>query len=192
MNFDEEVKPYIKKVRRGVSSALKRRIWDTYIGPGIKEQLCPLCNVHRISATVNSGFDAAHIVAEKYLTEDLSHYYLYPSCASCNNECKDMCLLDFLFCIGRIKELRNVINNIYRVFTAEHEPEFVWKILEHLYGRFPAGGGLVNTKAIYEIARGEQLKVLATKMSLLAREMETASREFRDVTSAEIKTMKFV
>lgn len=192
MFSDAEIKHFTKKARRTtVTPLLKRRIWDLYIGPGVKQQLCPLCNVYQISLVTNSGYEAAHIVADKYMTEELTHHYVYPSCASCNNECRNMCILDYLFTMGRMRELRTVIGKIYRAFDGE--PQYAWKVLEHLYGpaRFPAGGGLVNTKAVYEIARGEQLLVLGEEMTTLSNRLAQLASEFRDVSSAEIKTLKF-
>lgn len=196
MFSDAEIKQFTKKARRTtVTPLLKRRIWDLYIGPGVKQQLCPLCSVYQISLVTNSGYEAAHIVADKYMTEELTHYYLYPSCASCNNECRNLCILDYLFTLGRMRELRGLIGKIYRVFVTEHDEatRYAWTILEHLYGpgRFPAGGGLVNTKAIYEIARGEQLLALGEEMTTLSKRLAQLASEFRDVSAAEIKTLKF-
>lgn len=185
-----------KKPRTNADINLKKIIWDRYIGPGIKETLCPLCSTFKIENSVNSGFIAAHLVASKYVIEDkLNIFHVYPSCASCNSECGDLTVFDYLFCRQRTNALKKLINSVYRIFIEENGsnmlPEYhlIWKVLDHLYGptRYPAGGGIINTKPIYEIARGEQLIILAERLNTLTRELQKLSNEYQLVANSEIK-----
>lgn len=180
MDFKKEgLPPPFKKSSNNATPALKKIIWDMYVGIGKQEALCGLCGINRIKNNTNSGFEAAHVVARGFLTEDLTVYYLYPSCSVCNNECKELCVFDFLYARQRIVELRKAIMIIYKRYTMEHEHELepqdrlAHLILDHLYGpkRFPAGGGIQNTKQIYEIARSEQYEYLREQTMQLERQL---------------------
>jgi len=185
--------------RKAVTPTLKRAIWDLHVGPGVKEALCPLCGVHGINATQNSGFEAAHIVARKFFVGDLNLFSFVPSCGGCNNECEDLCVLDFLWVRARLSPLRRIIMTIYNAFMAQHAHELAyadrmaWRVLEHLYGpsRYPAGGGIVNTKAIYEIARAEQYFALVEECMALAAKQQALAIQLRALTEAIIQPMKF-
>ncbi len=187
-----------KKPRTNADPTLKKLIWDVYIGPGIKEALCPLCGTYKIYQFSNSGYESAHIVSAKFNTEPLNVFHIFPTCSSCNNECKDLCILDYLFCRGRLGALRKMINCIYRKFLEENadviapEDRLIWRVLDHLYGnkRFPAGGGIVNTKAIYEIAKGEQLSIISERLILLGKQIKDASLEYSLVAGSEVRPMK--
>ena len=183
-----------------VTPALRRAIWDLYVGIGVKETLCPLCGLNKIQApSQNSGFEAAHMVARKFLVEELSIFYLVPSCKVCNNECTDRCVLDFLWVRARLVALRRIIMIVYEAFLAHHAHELApedcmaWRVLEHLYGpsRHPAGGGIINTKAIYEIARIEQHAALVKQGAALAAQQEALSKQMRALMEVEIRPMKF-
>ena len=138
------------------------------MGPGIKEASCPLCGINVIrSASAKYGFEAAHIVAFRFFHDEPSVLYLYPSCSTCNNECEDLCILDFLYNAGRIDQLKRVMSSIHRIYAGQNpdlSPEllFVHHVMDHLYGRkrFPAGGGIDNDYDIYSIARSMHMKLL--------------------------------
>lgn len=187
-----------KKNYSTASPALKKASWDIYVGIGKQETLCGLCGLNRIQNNVNSGFEGAHIIAKGFLTEDLTIYYLYPSCSVCNNECKNLCVLDFLYARQRIAELRKMIMIIYKRYVLEHEHELnvqdrmAWLILDHLYGpkRFPAGGGIQNTKQIYEIARTEQYQFLMEQSAELERQLGEIQMQRIWLVEAEIKPMR--
>ena len=66
-----------------------------------------------------------------------------------------------------------------------------WLVLDHLYGqkRFPAGGFIQNRKAIYEIARYEQFKVLSKRTVALTKALEDNAKEIQNVMDTEIRTV---
>ncbi|MBX9637670.1 MAG: hypothetical protein K2Q45_08995 [Nitrosomonas sp.] len=188
-----------KKIKyKGVTPVLKRQCWERYIGIGILEAACPLCGVRRIHNNINSGFEVAHLISQRYLNEDLTLLYTIPSCAGCNNECSDLSVFDFLYCRGRIKPLKKLIMNVYELFTMMHgdnlvpEHDMAWRVLDHLYGqgKFPAGGGIVNSKQVYEIARYEQYRQLAKESARLARKLEKISNNMGELMECEIKTLQ--
>lgn len=184
---------------KNATPTLKRAVWDMHVGPGVQQTLCALCGINKIYQNQNNGSDLAHIVARKFFTEELSIFYLIPSCKSCNSECENLCVLDFLWVRGRVTPLRRLIMVIYQAFVAHHQDELAhcdrqaWRVLEHLYGpsRFPLGGGVQNTKAIYEIARTEQYAALVAEAAELARQQQALSTLMRALMEAEIKPMKF-
>ena len=183
-----------------VTPTLKRAIWDLHFGVGVKETLCPLCGLNKIYGTTqNSGFEAAHVVARKFLVEELSIFYLVPSCKVCNNECADMCIFDFLWVRSRVAALRRIIMTIHGAFLAQHahelapQDQIAWRVMEFLFGplRHPAGGGIVNTKAIYEIARIEQLTALVEESAKLAAKQQALATQMRALMESEIRPMRF-
>lgn len=190
-----------KKQKNNITPTLRQQIWDIYIGIGIKSDLCPLCGLKIIySAQKNSGFEAAHIVADKWFTKDISLncLYLYPSCASCNNECQDHTVLDFLFIRNRMTQLRRMIEQIFVTFVNMYETvlepqhRVAPMILQHLYGtkRFPAGGGIANEKAIYDIARQVHYDLLVKRSVELLKQMQENNKEMQLVLEYEIKPMR--
>lgn len=181
-----------------ITPALRRQVWETYMGIGVRSERCPLCGINQIQSTAtNSGFQACHVVADKFALKELNVFYLFPGCAVCNNECGDVCLLDFLFARGRHDQLRRMIWSIYTVFSAQYQNDLsftegqAWRVLDHLYGprRFPAGGGIQNTRAIYEIARMEQYRHLIEEANDLARRQQDVFQRIQVVMGAEIKPM---
>ena len=189
------------KRSQNISQTLRKRVWELYIGVGISEATCPLCGTSRISKVLNSGFQACHIVADKYLTQSsapLTVFDLFPGCQICNNECADLCILDYLYGRERYVELRKLIWNVYTAFTTQHEAELsqhegmCWRIIQHLYGntRYPSGGGITNEKQIYEIARTEQYAHLVRDSQQLTTRMRQVSEHMVQVMSSEIKPMK--
>jgi hypothetical protein len=177
----DDIKQLLKKST--ITPAIKKMIWDVQLSSTLKEAPCPLCGIHKVYQFTNSGFEACHIVARKFSTEAPSIYYLTVGCSACNNDCSDICVFDYLFCRQRLNALRRLIQIIYRKFIEEH--------LDHLYGprRFPAGGGIVNTKQIYEIARSEQLVILSEQICQTSQSLLKLSAEYALVAESEIKPM---
>lgn len=180
------------------SPTLRKAIWEMYIGVGIKEAICPLCGLNRIQGNVNSGFECAHVVARNWMTEELSVYYMFPSCTVCNNECREMCVLDFLYVRQRIVPLRRIVMAIYQRYVVEYEHELavenrmIHLILDHLYGprRFPAGGGIQNRKQIYEIARTEQYQWLLERGAQLEKQLGEIQTQRRGLLEENIKPLR--
>jgi hypothetical protein len=182
-----------------ITPKLRTQIWETYMGVGVRSDVCPLCGVNQIqNFQSNSGFQACHVVADKWALKELNVYYLYPGCATCNNECGDVCLLDFLFARGRLDQLRAMIAAIFKAFSAQHQDQLsfvegqAWRVLDHLYGpkRFPAGGGIQNTQPIYELARRVQQQLLLERIAILSKQLQELCARLETVASAEIKTMR--
>lgn len=169
-----------------------------YMGVGVQEAPCTLCGINRIKSNVNSGFECAHIVARNYMTEQLTVYYMFPSCATCNNECRDMCVLDFMWVRGRLAPLRKVIMLIFQRYVVEHEHELApdqrmaHLVLDNLYGpkRFPAGGGIQNTKQIYEIARAEQYQWLLEQSLQMEKRLGDLQVARQELLEANIRPLR--
>lgn len=179
----------------GVSTALKRVVWDTYVGIGVQKTLCHLCMINTIYSNVNSGFECAHIVARTMLTEAPNVYYLYPACDVCNNQCGTLCVLDFLWARNRLKPLRHAVMAVYKLYVTEHNAELspqdrmIHVVLDHLYGdrRFPLGGGIVNKKQIYELARIEQYEDLLRESAKMEHELLALHQQRKMLMEAEIR-----
>lgn len=193
------VEDFLKKPS-GANPTLRKAIWEMYMGAGVQEAPCSLCGLHRIRSNVNSGFECAHIVARNFMTESLSVYYMFPSCSGCNNECREMCVLDFMYVRGRVAALRKVIMTIFQRFVTEHDHELsneqrmAHMVLENLYGpsKFPAGGGIQNTKQIYELARLEQYHWLLEQSVELEKKQWDLHRQRLLLMQVEIKPMRLV
>ncbi len=73
--------------------------------------------------------------------------------------------------------------------TLSTEDKMIWKVLDHLYGpeRFKAGGGLQNTRQVYEIARECQYTALVEEAALLAKKMDTVAQQMKRLLEYEIK-----
>jgi hypothetical protein len=184
-----------KKPTTSVSTTLKQAVWDMYVGIGVQKTLCMLCGINYIYSNVNSGFECAHIVARSFLTENVSVYYLFPSCDVCNNQCRDFCVFDFLWCRNRLAPLRKAVMAVYLAYVTEHEAQLaaqdrlIHLVLDHLYGekRFPLGGGIVNKKQIYELARDEQFEWLRQKSARLEGELVDVHQQRKWLMEAAIK-----
>jgi hypothetical protein len=188
-----------KRRRTTVSVALKRAVWDAYIGPAVQEAPCPICGIVRIYQTRNSGFEAAHIVADKYeLATELNVTHLYPCCETCNNYCSDLCLLDYMWGRERIPQLRAFIWAVYQAFVGRHVGELdqldnlTWRVIQHLYGaqRYPGGGGLQNEKQIYELAREVQMTKLAEEAARLSAQMVDNAKTLRKLMESRITPLR--
>jgi hypothetical protein len=215
-----DLKPFLgpKKRRRNgadgltVTPALKKAIWDMYIGIGVQEAFCPLCGTNRLNQRTNSGFEAAHIIANKWfyaagaaaatVTTASAVYYLFPSCSSCNNLCRDYSIFDYLYCQNQLKPLRRMIMAVFNAFVTEHEHELhaedrmAWLVLDRLYGggpngRWKAGGGIQNAKQIYEIARVEQYHCLVQQTAALTRQLQETATTMERLMTSEIKPYVF-
>jgi hypothetical protein len=189
----------LKKLKRNesITPNLKRQVWENYCGIHVTETHCALCETNKIYLNKNSGFECAHIIADKYLNRKLSVLYLYPSCAACNNECRDLCLLDYLWVRGRFKQLRKMIMDIYRAYLGMHDlsrhEKMAWKVIEHLYGKnsFHVGGGIVNEIQIYEQARLAEGGELRRKMNEKLEELGELQENWRKLMEEEIKVKVF-
>ncbi len=197
MNFfppDQLPDVKFKKPRKSISANLKKMAWEVFIGIGVKEALCSLCLTYKINSTINSGFEIGHIISAKYIN-DLNILYCYPICNICNNECSDSTIFDFLFVRGRYKQLKKLINQIYNVYVNQGDSLCIenslnmWTLLDTLYGkkRFPAGGFIINSRSIYEIARSEHVKYIRNKILQITKELSVLSTELENVVSTEIK-----
>lgn len=180
-----------------ISPALKRLLWDMYIGPGMMRAPCPLCGVQELSRDVNSGFEGAHIIAQCYFQGEMNKYYGYPSCRPCNNECRNACILDYLYNNGRIAQLRAMIRAIFKAFVTENEhvlaveSRIAHVILRHLYGkqRWVRGGGITKEKEIYEIARCEQYNMLVQEAAEMSAKLTANARMMNLLVCDEIKPL---
>lgn len=183
-----------------VSDNLKRAVWDLYVGIGVQRTLCQLCMINTIHSNINSGFECAHIVARKYLTEDATIYYLYPSCDVCNNQCRDVSIFDFLWARQRYTALRRLCMAVHTTYVTEHDAELATEsrmihlVLDHLYGtqRFRIGGGIVNRKQIYEVARIAQYDWLLDKSVELEKQLLALHQQRKMLMEAEIKPNRLV
>ena len=203
---EDSLSSFFKKPSFTISSGIRKRIWEMYMGgPGKKEDFCPLCLQQKIqNASQNSGFNACHMVADKFmLQEDLSKqsvYYLFPGCAVCNQECADLCILDYLYGRGRYTILRRVMWSIYSAYVQEYqavlreEDRLCWKVIKNLYGseKFPAGGGIHrdNEKAIYEMARNVHTERMLEEQQRLLLEMQTVQTQMTLNVNSDIKPMR--
>jgi len=181
---------FVKKRRSGIPPVLRKAVWDIYIGPGVLYTKCPLCGVEELQRNMNSGFQAAHIVADKFMTDTLTSLYLYPSCEKCNNDCTAMCLLDYLWCRERYDVLRDMIWSIFSHYIRERPTEKdsqAWKVLDHLYGpgRFPAGGGLVNCKQIYRLCTSVQIEHIMEDCTRLTEEIQRRNKTLKNLLTAD-------
>jgi hypothetical protein len=189
---------FLFKKPKSINQHKRKRIWEMYFGPGVKQTLCPLCGVTEIqNTTQNSGFNLCHIVADKFMFEkDMNNiFYFYPGCGVCNQECADLCILDYLYGRGRFNQLRSMIWAIYSSYLAQYQSELskdsdvCWKIIQYLYGseRFPAGGGIYNEKQIYELARTVHHEKLIEKTNKLLTELQSTKNQMMLNMTEEIK-----
>lgn len=186
-----------------ITAGIRKRIWEMYIGAGKKEDFCPLCLQQKIqNAAQNSGFNACHMVADKFMFQDdlQSIYYLFPGCSVCNQECADLCILDYLYGRGRYNILRKVLWSIYSSYIQEYhsvlreEDRLCWKVIKNLYGseKFPSGGGIHrdNEKAIYEMARNVHNEHMLENQQRLLMEMQTVQHQMTLNVNSDIKPMR--
>ena len=151
-----------KLISTRVSKSLRMSIWDMYAGPNKIEIKCMMCRRQVINRTQTRQWEAGHIVAQKFHTKKPCRYDLIPICPACNNQCSDICILDFLYGIERYDSLSRIIRSIYKAFREENPEQFqdefdseAWKVLQHLYDglQFRIGGGLQNKRHIYNFTK---------------------------------------
>lgn len=190
INFYAEA---LKRQRRNIPPEVRKAVWQTHMPPGSKEALCPLCDEVLIRSSTKNGFDCAHIVADKFHKGEHTVLYLYPSCGTCNNECEDVCLLDYLWNKGSGENLKRMIRSVYKAFLSMNpylpiQDRLMWKVLERLYGyeRFSAGGGLVNEIPIYMLAQSEHLLMINKQMKEKTEEMEMLATEMQMLSTTRI------
>jgi hypothetical protein len=129
-------------------------------------------------------------------------YYLFPTCSSCNNLCRDYSIFDHLYCQNQLKSLRRMIMAVFNAFVTEHEHELhaddrmAWLVLDRLYGggpngRWKAGGGIQNAKQIYEIARVEQYHQLVQQTTALSVKLQEVAVAMERLMTSEIKPYTF-
>lgn len=188
-----------KKSKKNVPPQLKKLIWELHIGKHTQKAYCPLCHIQILDTRLNSGYEAAHIVAEKYMDNNFqpNELYLYPTCDKCNNECADLTIFDYLWCRGRFKELETMISAIYNRFIEINKDNLIDKhrlapmVLENLYGkhRFKAGGGIVNTQQIYKLALVVQFRETQEKSARLVKELQEITEELNLIATYKVQTM---
>ena len=163
---------------------LRNAIWEMYMGPGVQEGKCILCDARTIIKGTNSGFEACHVIARVYIGNIIpSRYYLVPGCSGCNKQCGTLCILDFLYNYNRHTQLKRLIRIICEKYVEENGPHILpsdrmdWKILRYLYGSetFIAGGGITNETAIYEIARVQEAERLINEAARINQQLAGVS-----------------
>ena len=170
---------FLKKRKTSITPALRKAVWDLHIGMGVTEAVCPLCNLNRIYRNTNSGFEAAHIVPDKWMVDDkLTTLHLFPSCSGCNNDCGTLNIFDYLWCRGFHDVLRRMIWAIFGQYIRERPQEKnsqAWKVLDHLYGRerYPTEGYIVNCTGIYRLATAVQIQKVSDESTELAAQLKT-------------------
>lgn len=204
---EEEEKPEIIKTffkkphQQNITTNLRRQIWELYIGHNHKIAPCPLCGIEKISNhDTYGGFEACHIVSRKFFQGmDLNVYYLFPGCNICNNNCSTDCLLDYMFCRGRLSLLKQMLSKIINAFINENvhtmsaDVLLGHKIIDYLYGtnRFRIGGGIVNRRPIYEMARMVHYNQLVDEGAKLAKMIKKNAKQLENLMESEIKLEGF-
>lgn len=81
LKINEEVKSVVKKVSKSkIPSAVRKIVWNTYIGKNNVVGKCLCCNSEEITGT---NFECGHIKSEKN-GGDVSIDNLRPVCSNCN------------------------------------------------------------------------------------------------------------
>lgn len=192
-----------KVVRKTVSIEHQRQIWNCHIGIEHKQATCPLCGEQTIKSPIHRvQLECAHIVAETFTPGiEPSPLTMYPSCKTCNNACRNKCLLDHLLLTGRIDQLKRMIKSVHAVYVSlnpDLEPEklFMHNVIDDLYGqdRYKAGGGIINDYEIRNIARAVHMKVLMEDLEHLTHKLKkrTAAIELLNSKPIGRKKPRFV
>lgn len=156
---------------KNVSKKLREKVWEMYAGPNKKEMKCFLCNHTILKRYETAGWQGCHVVAQLYHSRKPTKFDLVPGCAACNRENSDICLLDFLWCKDRLRQLEKIIRIIYQAWSEAYPVEFqdrcdglACNLLRHLFAdEFKMGGGIKN-RQIYDIANNVQRKVELEKI----------------------------
>jgi len=181
-----------KRARKNISAALRIECWDVFIGPGVQKTTCFLCGLYEISKTTNNGFQALHIIAEKF-NPHVNIFYIYPGCISCNSECSTLSVFDFLYTRGRYRQLKHMLWQIFSLFTERRGDELhyynnsIAKVVSHLYGysRFRTGGFLVNTE-IYDICKNVQIEKLSLRVAELSDSLKNTAQLLQNITEEKL------
>lgn len=188
-------KKRIKRIQQqNITPALKKAVWDMYVGTNTNEALCFLCGRAKLYKSKNSGWEAAHIVARRWFIGQLNRYAVVPSCQSCNNECSDMCVFDYLFGRRRYGSIRKIAWAIYSGYLEEYPEEvesfdfMAWRLIYNLFGKetYPVGGGIQSEKRIYEIIRSYQAKVLGQEIVELSQKIREKTKLVELVYNSKI------
>ena len=181
-----------------VPKTLRLAIWDMYAGTNKCIIKCMMCRGVEMNRIKSKQWEAGHIVAEKFHLKKPCRYDLIPICPGCNNQCSDICIFDFLWGIERYKSLEHIIRAITNAFIEQNPDQFeddfnseTWRILKHFYAgdSFRAGGGLMNEKQIYTLAKQLQIQDEMLKISKYSKKIKR-SNEIVQKCSKRIKLNK--
>ena len=134
-----------KRKRKSTPVGCKRGCLTIHAGPHAKSMTCLGCGVETVEFTKRAGWDASHIVADKYFGDvTLSKYDLVPLCSQCNQDMDTMCFWEWILDVrGRTTQFKEAAYKIFKAYNQEHVSEQVescWElVLVKLHGstRFP-------------------------------------------------------
>ncbi len=179
-----------KRLRKNIPGPIRSQSWDLFMGPGTQKGLCPMCNRHMIENSVMYGFEAAHITADKWFDNTkISIFHCVPSCHSCNGVCKVRNVFDYLYDHGRYDILVDIAMKLYKVYVNQHaeglgaEDRLAWKVIRKLYGQdaWPAGGGIQNVPAVYNLIRAAQSQLHVERIAELTKQLQETTTELRSL-----------
>lgn len=187
---DQQALKKVKKSRKNIPAPIRNQSWDLFMGPGTQRGPCPLCKHHLIENSVLYGFQAAHLTADKWFDDTkISIFHCIPSCSSCNGICKVRNTFDYLYEHGRYAIIVDIAMKLFQVYVNQHaqslqaEDRIAWKIIRKLYGQdaWPAGGGIQNGPAVYNLIRAEQAQTHVNRISDLTKQLQETSVELRSL-----------
>lgn len=165
--------------RQAIPEKLRADCWNLHLGVNTKQSVCLFCCTNPLSYVDKYGWAAAHIVPDKFFTnQPLNVYNLVPICAACNGSMGTDNALDFLYNNNKITSLKTICTNIYTAFAARNEEHMgdafehsIWKLMAKLFGsdEHMAGGGITcaNEGSIYNILMLHQMDALQGEIAAL-------------------------
>ena len=85
-----------KGKKKPIPKAVRKIIWDTYVGPDIIKHRCLCCKRAMID---NMSFDCGHVVSEKDGgTQEITN--LRPICPACNNSMGSQNMIEYIKTYG--------------------------------------------------------------------------------------------
>ncbi len=166
------------KQKKTLAEKLREDSWRLHYGANLKRAMCHFCGVTELSFNDKMGWQAAHVVPEKFATHHHHVYNLVPCCAACNRSMGTDNALDYLWNANRTAALKTVCTNIYaavagRADDATHMNVMydgcIWKLIQKLFGsdEHTAGGGItcVNEQEIYGALILHQASMLRDQMA---------------------------